>query len=56
MHPIFKQKRKFPVADVEWEKFISFPCHSAMTLGDAKYIVYFVNKFFDKKNKNIRIN
>tara|TARA_B110000977_G_C11083868_1_gene493860 strand:- start:1574 stop:2707 length:1134 start_codon:yes stop_codon:yes gene_type:complete len=52
MHSVFKQKRKFPVADVEWKKFISFPCHSAMNLNDAKYIVYFINKFFEEKNKN----
>ena len=48
LHPIFKQKRIFPVADIEWKKFISFPCHSAMTLKDAKYVVYFVKKFFKR--------
>lgn len=48
LHPVFKQKRNFPIADAEWKKFISFPCHSAMTLKDAKYIVYFVKKFFEK--------
>ena len=31
LHPVFKQKRKFPIADNEWKKFISFPCHAAMT-------------------------
>lgn len=48
LHPVFKQKRTFPVADNEWKKFISFPCHAAMTIKDAEYIVYFVKKFFSK--------
>ena len=42
LHPVFKQKRKFPIADNEWKKFISFPCHAAMTIKDAEYVVYFV--------------
>ena len=56
LHPVFKQNRKFPVADAEWKKFISLPCHSAMTLNDAKYIVHFVNKFFKKKKFRKKTN
>lgn len=47
-HSVFRQKRRFPVADKEWKKFISFPCHAAMTINDAKYVVHFVKKFFSE--------
>ena len=45
-HTIFKQKRKFEVAENEWTKFISLPCHSAMKEQDIDYVIYWVNKYF----------
>jgi len=48
-HPITKQSRRYPVADQEWLKLISLPCHSGMTEDDITYVIYWVNKFFEKK-------
>ena len=50
LHPIFKQERAYPVADLEWKKFISFPCHSAMTEKDIDYVIYWVKNFFKKNS------
>jgi len=47
LHNITKQTRKYPVADMEWKKLISLPCHAAMTDEDISYVIYWVNNFFD---------
>jgi perosamine synthetase len=49
-HPLFKEKRKFPIADKLWKQLISLPCHSSMSIKDAKYVVYWINKFFEEKS------
>lgn len=46
LHPIVKQSRTFPVAEVEWLRLISLPCHGAMTEDDITYVIYWVNQFF----------
>ena len=48
LHPLLKQDRDYPVADVEWEKSISLPCHYGMADDDINYVIYWVNKFMDK--------
>ena len=48
LHPITRQNRKFPVADTEWLRLISLPCHSAMSEEDISYVVYWVNEFFNQ--------
>ena len=47
-YEILKQKRKYPVADLEWPKFISLPCHNAMTDYDIDYVIFWVNKYFEE--------
>ena len=49
LHPIFKQKRSYPIADKEWNKFISLPCHAGMKDEDIDYVIYWVKEFFRKK-------
>lgn len=49
MHPIVRQARSYPVADVEWLRLISLPCHSGMTEDDITYVIYWVNKFFEER-------
>tara|TARA_Y100001963_G_scaffold11999_1_gene15157 strand:+ start:425 stop:1522 length:1098 start_codon:yes stop_codon:yes gene_type:complete len=51
LHPLLKQDRSYPVADVEWEKSITLPCHYSMTDDDIDYVIYWVNKFLDKNGK-----
>ena len=47
-YDILKQEREYPVADLEWPKFISLPCHNAMTDYDIDYVIFWVNKYFEK--------
>lgn len=44
---VVKQDRDYPVSDTEWLKLISLPVHNRMSIEDAKYVVYWVNKFFE---------
>ena len=39
-------KREYPVADVEWKKLISLPCHPAMSEEDITYVIYWVKEYF----------
>jgi perosamine synthetase len=43
-----KQDRRYPIMDVEWLRFITLPCHNAMTENDIDYVIYWVNNFFEK--------
>jgi perosamine synthetase len=45
-YEIVKQNREYPVADTEWKKLISLPCHPGMTDEDIDYVLYWVNEFF----------
>ena len=39
-------QRDYPVADVEWKKLISLPCHPAMSEEDITYVIYWVKEYF----------
>jgi len=39
-------QREYPVADVEWKKLISLPCHPGMDDNDIDYVMYWVREFF----------
>ena len=47
LHPVNKQNRNYPVADKEWLRLISLPCHNLMTLEDANYVTYWIKKYFE---------
>lgn len=49
LHPLTHQSRRYPVADIEWKKLISLPCHNGMSDDDISYVIYWVNKFFEEK-------
>jgi perosamine synthetase len=51
LYSIVKQNREYPVADKEWLKLISLPCHPGMTEDDIDYVIYWVNKFFDERHR-----
>lgn len=53
LHPLTKQNRTYPIADVEWLKLISLPCHNAMTNEDIDYVIYWVNYFLASKSTKI---
>ena len=40
--------REYPVADVEWKKLISLPCHNDMSSQDVEYVYYWVNKWMEE--------
>ena len=39
-------QREYPVADVEWKKLISLPCHPGMSEEDIDYVIYWVLQYF----------
>ena len=39
-------QREYPVADVEWKKLISLPCHPGMNDEDIDYVMYWVRVYF----------
>ena len=41
--------RRLPIAEREWVKLVSLPCHSGMTDDDIDYVVYWVNKFMEEE-------
>jgi len=49
-YDIVKQNREYPVADREWKKLLSLPCHPGMTQEDIDYVIYWVKKYYDEKN------
>jgi len=48
LYDILKQDRDFPVSDNEWPKLITFPCHNGMEEKDIDYVIYWVNKYFER--------
>lgn len=46
-YKVTRQERLYPVADREWKRLISLPCHNAMSEEDIDYVVYWVNSFFE---------
>jgi dTDP-4-amino-4,6-dideoxygalactose transaminase len=47
LHPLFKQDKDFPVANSEWLKFITLPCHPAMTESDIDYVIFWIKEYFN---------
>ena len=47
---ILKQDREYPVADKEWLKLVSFPCHNDMDDSDIDYVIYWVKEFYKTLN------
>lgn len=45
-YSILKQNREYPIAEKEWRRLVTLPCHNGMTAEDVDYVVYWVNEFF----------
>jgi len=45
-YSIVKQNRDYPVADREWRKLLSLPCHPGMTQEDIDYVIYWVKEYY----------
>jgi perosamine synthetase len=41
--------KNLPIAEKEWVKLVSLPCHNGMTDEDIDYVVYWVNKFIEEE-------
>ena len=37
----------YPVANDEWLKLITLPCHPAMTDDDIDYVIYWIKEYFN---------
>ena len=48
-YEIVKQNREYPVADREWRKLLSLPCHPGMTQEDIDYVIYWVKEFYGER-------
>lgn len=44
-------QRDYPVADTEWKRLISLPCHPGMTEDDIDYVIYWVKQYFKEKDR-----
>ena len=45
-------QRDYPVANEEWLKLITLPCHPAMTDEDIDYVIYWIKEYFDHEMKH----
>ena len=45
-YEIVKQNREYPVADSEWKKLITLPCHPDMNEEDIDYVLYWTDQFY----------
>ena len=52
LHTLLRKmnKRNYEVADVEWKKLISLPCHPGMSKYDVNYVIYWINNYFERFN------
>jgi len=48
-YSVVKQNRDYPVADREWRKLLSLPCHPGMTQEDIDYVIYWVKEYYGEK-------
>lgn len=48
-HSIVKQYRDYPVANREWKKLVSLPCHPGMTEEDIEYVIYWIKEFYGER-------
>ena len=44
-YSLLRQNREYPVAEREWQRLITLPCHNGMTPDDVDYVVFWVNEF-----------
>ena len=42
-------QRDYPIANKEWLKLISLPCHPAMNEYDINYVIFWVKEYFKNK-------
>lgn len=49
-YDIVKQDRDYPVADREWKKLLSLPCHPGMSQEDIDYVIYWVKEYYKEKD------
>ena len=48
-YSVVKQNRDYSVADREWRKLLSLPCHPGMTQEDIDYVIYWVKEYYGEK-------
>jgi perosamine synthetase len=48
-YSVVKQNRDYSVADREWQKLLSLPCHPGMTQEDIDYVIYWVKEYYGEK-------
>jgi perosamine synthetase len=48
-YSVVKQNRDYPVADREWQRLLSLPCHPGMTQEDIDYVIYWVKEYYGEK-------
>lgn len=48
-YSIVKQGRDYAVADREWRKLLSLPCHPGMTQEDIDYVIYWVKEYYGER-------
>ena len=41
-------QRDYPVANVEWKRLVSLPCHAGVTDDDIDYVVYWIKEYFNE--------
>ena len=50
-------QRDYPIANHEWKRIISIPCHAGVTDDDIDYVVYWIKQYFGinkiLNNKNV---
>ena len=49
-HKIVNQNREYDVADKEWKKLISLPCHPGMSQEDIDYVIYWTKQYYHEKS------
>jgi|TARA_E500000305_G_C4025439_1_gene241483 perosamine synthetase len=48
LHTLFKGQNALPVAEKEWQRLISLPCHPAMSGDDMGYVAYWLRRFMNE--------
>ena len=41
-------QRDYPIANCEWKRIISIPCHAGVTDNDIDYVVYWIKQYFSE--------
>ena len=44
-------QRDYPIANCEWKRIISIPCHAGVTDNDIDYVVYWIKQYFSEQKK-----